>query len=65
MFMNDMIKLWINDTSMEEKINYALEVNSIKVCKEFGLTAEETSKKLKLDLTEVKIIYIFNDIGIV
>ena len=65
MFLSDQIEKWLNDTSFEEKLDNALEASSIKVCKEFGLTAEETAKKLKLNLTEVKIVYKFDDKGMI
>ena len=55
----------LNNTSMEEKLDYALEARSIKVCKNFGLTAEEAAKKLNLNLTRVKIIYSFDDKGLI
>lgn len=45
----------------KEDLDYALEARSIKVCKEFGLSAEETAKKLNLDLSTVKVVYEFDD----
>lgn len=59
------VKARLTDTSFEDKLNYALEGRSIKVCKEFGLTPQETAEKLKLNLAEVKLIYGFDDKGLI
>ena len=55
----------IEENLRKEDLDYAIEARSIKVCKEFGLTAEETAKKLDLDLSAVKVVYEFDNKGLI
>lgn len=58
-------KAWLKDTSFEKKLDYALEARSIKICKDYGLTAKETAEKLKLNPKEVDLLYKFDDKGLI
>lgn len=51
-----------DDFTIEDRIDNTLTIKAVRECKKFGLTAEETSVKLKLDLEDVKKIYKFDDL---
>lgn len=51
-----------DDFTEEDKLDNLMFVKSVKTCKEFGLTVEETAEKLKCDAEDVAKIYEFIDL---
>lgn len=50
-----------DDFTEEDKLDNLMFVRSVKTCKDFGLTPEETSEKLKCNIEEVEKIFRFDD----